>query len=71
MGEYVQQFKDSKGMYVFLELDGKVVKHYVHDLVYSSFKGRIPKGYEVFHLDGDKTNNHVNNLSIRKNSLLK
>lgn len=64
---YEKQFEDVKGMYVIL--DGN--KYYVHDLVYSSFVGKIPKGYEVYHLDGNKRNNYVGNLSIRKNFLLK
>jgi hypothetical protein len=35
-----------------------------HRLVAEYFIGKIPKGYEVNHLDCDKTNTHVSNLEI-------
>ena len=34
----------------------------VHRLVMQVFVGACPDGYEVNHIDGDKTNNHVSNL---------
>lgn len=39
-------------------------KHYIHRLVVETFIGEIPSGYCVNHIDGDKTNNNVNNLEI-------
>lgn len=37
---------------------------YVHRLVVRTFIGEIPKNYEVNHIDGDKSNNRVENLEI-------
>ena len=34
----------------------------IHRLVYEAFVGEIPKGFQIHHLDGNKQNNHVNNL---------
>ena len=36
----------------------------VHRLVAQAFLGDIPFGYDVAHIDNDKTNNQVNNLEI-------
>ena len=42
--------------------DGKNVSTYVHHLVAEAFLGPRPPGLSINHLDGDKTNNHVENL---------
>lgn len=40
-------------------------KHYsVHKIVWESFNGPIPKGYEVDHIDGDPNNNALSNLQL-------
>lgn len=36
----------------------------IHILVAEAFIGEIPKGYHVHHKDGNKQNNHVENLEI-------
>lgn len=33
-----------------------------HRLVYEAFAGKIPKGLEIDHIDGDKHNNDITNL---------
>lgn len=44
--------------------------YYVHRLVYENFKGDIPQGKQIDHIDGDTTNNSIDNLQVltpRKN----
>lgn len=36
----------------------------IHRLVYELFEGAIPKGYYVHHKDGNKQNNHIDNLEL-------
>jgi hypothetical protein len=36
----------------------------VHRLVYTCFKGQIPDGHDVRHLDGNSYNNFLNNLAV-------
>lgn len=38
--------------------------HYVHRLMWLTFKGDIPQGYEMDHIDGDTSNNSLDNLQI-------
>lgn len=44
-----------------------------HSIVYAWFKGDIPAGYDVDHIDGDTLNNNPDNLQIlsRKENLAK
>lgn len=51
------------GGYLSVSL-GKGNQKLVHRLVVENFIGVIPDGYEVNHIDGDKTNNTVSNLEI-------
>ena len=37
-----------------------------HRLVYSTFVGTIPQRCDVIHLDGDYTNNNINNLALEQ-----
>lgn len=41
---------------------GKNVTYYIHDLVTREVLGPKPKGMTVNHIDGDKLNNHPDNL---------
>lgn len=34
----------------------------VHQLIYRTYKGDIPKGLQIDHIDRDKLNNHIDNL---------
>lgn len=36
----------------------------VCELVWEAFKGEIPEGYTVAHIDGDKKNNRLDNLKL-------
>lgn len=49
---------------VGLHEEGKTKWFYVHRLVYSAFCGKIPGGYDVNHIDEDKTNNRLENLNL-------
>jgi len=52
-------YKQSK-----LRKDKKRYNRYVHRLVWESFIGIIPKGYELNHIDHDKSNNQLSNLEL-------
>lgn len=47
--------------------------NYVHRLVYETFVGPIPEGFEIDHIDADTTNNKLENLQIltRKGNMKK
>lgn len=36
----------------------------VHHIVWENIYGKIPKGYKIMHLDGDKKNNVIENLAL-------
>ena len=58
------QVHKSGYLYVHLWEGGKRTAHRVHRLVAEAWIGPIPEGYEVNHRDGDRANNHVDNLEI-------
>ena len=43
---------------------GKRKAFYVHRLVYSTFCGEIPEGFEVHHINYDSSKNHLSNLAL-------
>lgn len=47
---------------VHLYEEGAGANQYIHRLVLDAFVGSAPDGTECNHKDGDKTNNHVDNL---------
>ena len=57
---------------VYLNGDGEactLIEHTecrVCDLVWEAFVGRIPQGFRVEHIDGDKRNNKLSNLVLKK-----
>ncbi len=42
---------------------------YAHRLVWNAFVGDIPEGLELDHIDGNKSNNNLDNLRLCTNSL--
>jgi len=43
-------------------------RHYLHRDIWESVNGKIPKGYDIHHKDGDRTNNHIDNLELYSKS---
>ncbi len=62
-GRLLKHSKNQKG-YCFLILSKKGFSETVsiHRLVYRTFKGELNKGFEINHIDGDKSNNNILNL---------
>lgn len=46
----------------YKQTDGKPGKFYRHRVIWYYFNGDIPDGFEIDHIDGDKTNNSKSNL---------
>lgn len=64
--EVAQYKKDDGDLYVTLEKDGEEKEFKVCNLVWENFKGEIPEGFKVSHIDGDKENNKLENLKLEK-----
>ena len=56
--------KHSKYVAYGLYFNGKQHKIYLHNIIYAWYKGKVPLGYEVDHLDGDTFNNSPENLEL-------
>jgi hypothetical protein len=59
--------KDREYSYLFVNLknkSGNFVKRAIHRLVYEAWVGEIGAGLQINHLDGDKTNNTIENLEV-------
>ena len=54
--------KKNKYFYVPLKDGGENKLILLHRLMWETFVGKIPKGYEIDHIDGDRTNNRLDNL---------
>lgn len=50
------------GVRLYKKDGGKNFK--VHRLVYETFVGEIPYGYDINHIDENKKNNHISNLNL-------
>ena len=57
----LKQRKNEKG-YVYVSLQTKSCR--VHRLIWKAFNGKIPDGYEVNHINEDKTDNRLCNLNL-------
>lgn len=44
--------------------DGEIHRKYLHTLVWEAFKGKIPEGREINHIDHDKYNCSLSNLEL-------
>lgn len=45
-------------------VNGKAYTLLVHRIVAEAFIGKIEKGFQTNHIDGDKSNNHLTNLEV-------
>ncbi len=44
--------------------NGKQISFVLHNVIYAWYKGEVPLGYDVDHIDGDSLNNNINNLQL-------
>jgi hypothetical protein len=76
-GKMMKAHDDSKNGYLKLKLtndDGVRIHFWFNRLIYTAFNGPIPAGMEVDHIDGNRLNNHLENLSLvthKQNCVLK
>lgn len=65
-GRHLVTFPKSNGYYCFSQSDGRGNPNQtlVHRFVWSFWKGDIPDGVHVDHIDGDKSNNSIYNLQL-------
>lgn len=58
----LKQFFKQRYWYVNLTHNGIKKDYRVHRLVYITYKGNIPKNMVIDHIDGNTSNNNINNL---------
>lgn len=56
--------KQGKYMRHSIRVNGRTKSINTARAVYSAFRGSIPKGLEIDHIDGDSTNNNLTNLRV-------
>ena len=52
-------------MYISIKIrteSGLMIRDYSHRIIYTMFNGIIPISYDVHHIDGDRSNNRIENL---------
>lgn len=62
---YVEIKPHPKNGYYFIsrtDENGVRISTSIHRLVWETYNGPIPQGYEIDHIDGDKSNNALSNL---------
>ncbi len=53
-----------KNIHIKLYKDGKRKQYRLPRLIWETFRGRIPDGFHVDHIDNDQTNNRLDNLQV-------
>lgn len=54
----------SKNNCGYLRVSTKIGRNYVHRIIYETFVGPIPDGYEIDHINAIKTDNRLDNLRL-------
>ena len=63
--QVLKPIKNKDGyLLVNLYKNGKMKTHYIHRLVYETFKGPIPEGMQCNHISENKTENNLENLNL-------
>lgn len=64
--EHICKRASKKGWYYTANLNkqGKMYTKHIHRVVYETFVGIIPDGYDIHHIDGNKHNNIITNLKM-------
>lgn len=55
---------DSNGYYTISSAKEGFHKKYLHRLIWEEYHGKIPNNMAIHHIDGDKTNNKIDNLEL-------
>lgn len=61
-GRIIKQFFTQRYWYVHLMHNGIRKDYRVHRLIYKTYKGEIPDGMVIDHIDGNTKNNNIDNL---------
>lgn len=66
LGYQLNPYKHSDGYLQFKAYHegGCTTTHYVHRFTWQQFRGDIPKGYQINHINEDKTDNRLENLEL-------
>lgn len=64
-GKELKSYKSRHGyLFVILYLNGVPKNHYVHRIMIEAFFGRLPKDLQTNHLNGNKSDNRLENLEV-------
>jgi hypothetical protein len=64
--EIIKTWNDSEHMAIQTKLNRKHVVAQVPRIIWTKFKGRIPKGCKVYHINKDGSDNRLENLALMK-----
>ena len=61
----LNEYRSNKNSHIFVSIlvnNDRRTTMWLHRLVYETYFGKIEEGYDIHHIDEDKTNNNINNL---------
>ena len=62
--QYFNGFKFTRDEHTGYYLCTQKPRKRLHKYVWEFYNGEIPKGYDIHHIDGDKSNNAISNLQL-------